>query len=133
MSRCFGQQSLDVISIQRAIEYSKRKVSTVALSKNDSRIVVLLSKLPYIIRTVEADTKMYKLVAKTEQFYMDNHIFTNRLPLPMLIHQIAQIMVSEYAPYTGKLVNTHKNKNSKYDILWQRVLEHINPPASETL
>lgn len=135
MSRCFGQQSLEVVSIQRAIEYSKRKVTTVAISKNDLRVVYFLSKIPYIIRTVSADDKIYQLVKKTEQFYRDNHIFTGRLPISLLIHQIAQVMVSDYAPYTGKLVEVsrNKNKNGKLEILWARILEYINPPEVEKL
>lgn len=123
MSRRFGQQSLEVLSIRKALAYSKKKVPE-KKSAHDSRVVCLLTQLPYAIRTVSDDSKVYDLVETVHRLYNKQLIFTGRLPLQLLVHQVIQLYVPAYASYSGKMLDTRTDYD-RYMNVWQRIVPEL--------
>jgi PII-like signaling protein len=131
MSRRFGQQSLEVLSIRKAVAYSKRKVPE-KKSSHDTRVVCLLTQLPYAIRTVNDDGKVYDLVEMAHRIYNEQLIFTGRLPLQLLVHRVIQLYIPTYASYSGKLLDTCTNYD-RYTDVWQRMASELisNKPPED--
>lgn len=137
MSRHFGQQALDVLSIRGALNYcSKRsksynKNTQSKKSTNDPKIVCILTQLPYVIRTVKNDEHVYSLVINVHRIYNQQLLFTARLPLPLLVHYLIQLYVPEYASYSSKLLDANANYD-RYNDTWALLsseLQLIKPVA----
>jgi hypothetical protein len=124
MSVRFGKQSLEVVAIRRAIDYSTttRRVRTSRHpgTGNDRMIAYILSKIPLLARSATNDAAIYRCIDAINRSYTENHIFNGRLPLNLLVHRIAARAVPAYEPYTARLLK-HNMDLQRYNEVWLRV------------
>jgi hypothetical protein len=133
MSVRFGKQSLEVVAIRRAIDYSAttRRVRTSRHpgTCNDRMLAYILSKIPLSARSATCDAAIYRYVDAINRSYIENHIFSGRLPLNLLVHRIAARAVPAYEPYTARLLK-HNLDLERYSDVWLRVcgvIEIVTP------
>jgi len=141
MSRRYQKESLDTVSIRKALEFSKTHGARTApntLSGNtlsgvagvnkcskDRSVVLLLSQLPYSVRTCKNDEIIYQCVEQVSKRYIDKLIFNSRLPLPLLVHLLVQQYIPTYAPYSSRLLDT-RAKYDRYMPVWEEVKTGID-------
>lgn len=91
----------------------------------DRFVIMILKRIPHTVRTSEHDARIHRNVKHLQQQYANLVIFNCRLPLELLVHNIAVIAVPDYAPYT-KAALKHGVNYARYDIVWNMLQVHVS-------